>query len=74
MKMKFSNEQMAYIKNTLNIDNIVFSDATKLTDDQVCDIVDKATIRLMRYGFDENYEPTTDGLMCESILDILGDL
>ncbi len=74
MKTEFNNEQITYIKDILKIDNVVSSDATKLTDEQACDIFDKASVRLMVKGFDENYEPTADGLMCESILDILGDL
>lgn len=74
MKTKFNNNQIEYIKNTLKVNDILFSDAKKLTDVQVCNIFDKATVYLMEHGFNENYEPTTDGLMCESILDILGDL
>lgn len=48
--------------------------ASQLSDEQVCSIFEKASVRLMMYGFDEEYEPTYNGLMCESILDILGDL
>ncbi len=73
MIKKFSNEQLDYINNILQERNIS-NDATKLSDEQVCDLFEKTSIYLMKHGFDKNYDPTSDGLMCESILDILGDL
>lgn len=30
--------------------------------------------RLMYSGFDKDYNPTKEGLICESILDIFGDM
>lgn len=72
--MNFDKVQKSYIKNVLEINWTVPNNLYNLSDDEVCEIVEKATIRLMVHGFDEEYEPTYDGLMCESILDILGDL
>ena len=74
MNTKFSEKQIKYIKDVLNEKSNISIDALKLSDDQVCSIFEKASVRLMVYGFDKEYEPTYDGLMCESILDILGDL
>ena len=73
MTKKFNEEQMNYIKSILQENNIP-NDIIKLSDDQVCSLFEKASIYLMKHGFNKNYEPTNDGLMCESILDILGDL
>ncbi|MGN8627726.1 hypothetical protein [Bulleidia sp. HCP3S3_F2] len=74
MNTKFSEKQIKYIKDVLNEKSSISMDASNLSDEQVCSIFDKATVRLMEHGFDEEYEPTYDGTMCESILDILGDL
>lgn len=75
MNTKFSEKQIKYIKEVLNEKSNISAYASKLSDEQVCSIFDKATIRLMEHGFTgEDYEPTGEGLMCESILDILGDL
>ena len=65
----FTNEQMAYIRHlgfNKNID--------ELTDDDWCDLEDLVADRLAYVGFDANYNPTTEGLMCESILDKLSEL
>ena len=44
-------------------------------DDLTCDdwieIEDVVSEILCFCGFDKNYEPTKDGIMCESILDII---
>ena len=73
--MKFSDDQKKYINQTLLIKWEIPDDLILLRDSQVCEIVEKATVRLCEHGFvGKNYEPTNDGLMCESILDILGDL
>ena len=74
MNIKFSESQIKYIKNVLNEKSSIPMNASKLSDEQVCSIFEKASVRLMVYGFDNEYEPTYDGLMCESILVILGDL
>ena len=42
-----------------------------LTDAEYDAIEEKVTDHLQRYGFDADYNPTKDGLMCESILDQL---
>ena len=74
MNTQFSEMQIKYIKNVLNEKRSIPMNASQLSDEQVCSIFEKTSVRLMMYGFDEEYEPTYNGLMCESILDILGDL
>ena len=42
-----------------------------LTDNEKIVIEDKVSNYLQINGFDEEYKPTREGLMCESILDLL---
>ena len=42
-----------------------------LSDDEAVQIEDKVADCLMERGFDESYEPTKLGLLCEGILDKL---
>lgn len=42
------------------------------TDEDYIELEDKVSERLQTVGFDENYNPTEEGKMCESILDLLG--
>lgn len=66
--MKFSEQQIAFMKE-IGID----VDFDKLTDEYMVIIEDKVANELETKGFDEDYEPTEIGKMCESILDILND-
>ena len=66
--MKFSEQQIAFMKE-IGID----VDFDKLTDEDMVLIEDKVASELETKGFDEDYEPTETGRMCESILDILND-
>lgn len=66
--MKFSEQQIAFMKE-IGID----VDFDKLTDEDMVIIEDKVANELETKGFDEDYEPTEIGKMCESILDILND-
>lgn len=43
----------------------------KISDDEFATIEEKVSIHLQKKGFDEDYKPTKEGLMCESILDKL---
>ena len=71
--MKFSRKQIIFI-NELGIKDDLIGDIEKMSDETIWSISDKVSVHLMIHGFDEDYKPTKDGLMCESILDILGDL
>lgn len=65
----FSNDQVVYIRSlgfSKNFD--------ELTNDDWCDLEDLVADRLAYAGFDVNYNPTKEGLMCESILDRLSEL
>ena len=43
----------------------------KISDDEFVMIEDKVSAYLQKNGFDEEYKPTKEGLMCEAILDHL---
>ena len=43
----------------------------QITDDQADELRDCCTDRLDKYGFDESYEPTTEGKKLESLIDKL---
>lgn len=60
----FTDEQIRYMKKELGLD-LNFSD---LSDDDWVEIEDVVADRLGRSGFDKDYNPTADGLMCESII------
>ncbi len=44
---------------------------TQLSDEQLCEIEDKVGDFLVLKCLDQEYTPTADGLLCESILDKL---
>ena len=46
-------------------------DFNNLSDEDLIQIEDTVADELQYSGFDENYKPTSVGLMCESILDEL---
>lgn len=66
MKLSFNEEQTALIKRL----GVSFDVSTDLNDDQLCELEDAVAEHLQLYGFDEQYNPTDVGLMCESIIDI----
>ncbi len=72
--MKLDKEQVEYINNILNIKFDINTDINKMDLYEANDVIDALEIRLMEKGFDENYEPTIDGLMCESILDAFSEV
>lgn len=65
----FTKEQIDYM-HSLGF-NVDFDHAT---DDELIEIEEVVTDRLTYAGFDEDYQPTSEGLMCESILDALADI
>ena len=44
------------------------------SDDEIIELDELIADRLMYSGFDEDYNPTKEGIICESILDIFGDM
>ena len=64
--MKFNESQIDFIKSIglkLDFEN--------MTDDNLVEIENKVALTLQKLGFDENYQVTDVGRMCESILDQL---
>ncbi|MBE5813971.1 MAG: hypothetical protein E7320_02025 [Clostridiales bacterium] len=62
----FSEAEKVFLKSigiNANFDTI--------SDDEFATIEEKVSEHLQKRGFDEEYEPTKEGLMCESILDKL---
>jgi hypothetical protein len=62
----FNNKQKEFMKEigiSVNFDH--------LTDDDYIAIEETVSEWLQKNGFDKGYNPTDDGLMCESILDEL---
>lgn len=72
--MKLNIEQVEYINSTLNISFNKETDLNKMDSYKANDIITALEVRLMEKGFDKNYDPTEDGLMCESILDAFGEV
>ncbi|WP_313758463.1 hypothetical protein [Tissierella sp.] len=44
------------------------------SDDEILELEDLIADRLMYSGFDEDYNPNEEGKICESILDVFGDM
>lgn len=65
--MKFNENQIEFMKK-IGI-SINFND--NLSDSDYDLIEEKVSDYLQKNGFDENYEPTEEGTMCEAILDML---
>lgn len=62
----FSKEQIVFMESLgLNID------FANLSEDDFMKIEDLVSCKLQKSGFDENENITSDGRMCESILDEL---
>lgn len=64
----FTKEQVQYLRDVLKL-QYDFSDQDALTVDEWMDIEDTVANHLQYCGFDENYKPTSDGVMCESLID-----
>lgn len=65
--MILKKEHLEFLK-TLGIS----TDVSNSTEDTVCyEIEEKVSAFLQKYGFDENYSLTPNGILCEEILDIL---
>lgn len=61
----FTKKQISFMRN--NGINIDFD--KKLSDSDYIEIEEKVSRLLQIQGFDEKYEPTQIGLMCEKIID-----
>jgi len=44
------------------------------SDDEILELEDLIAERLMYSGFDDEYNPNDEGRLCESILDVFGDM
>nr|DAY66545.1 MAG TPA: hypothetical protein [Caudoviricetes sp.] len=64
--MKFNEKQIEFMRNI----GIVV-DFEKLSDADLVLIEEKVADRLETSGFDEDYNVTDEGKMCESILDMI---
>lgn len=51
-----------------------FIEGRDYSDDEILELEDLIADRLMDSGFDEDYNPNEKGKICESILDIFGDM
>jgi len=65
--MKFNQNQIEFLKR-IGV-SINLSDSLSDSDYEL--IETKVSEHLQKQGFDKDYEPTKDGKMCESILDML---
>ena len=72
---------MEKIKHLFNEDQLnMFKEIGKsiedrdYSDDEILELEDLIADRLMHSGFDKNYNPNEEGKICESILDIFGDM
>ena len=64
MKNKLNRKQMKFLSH-------IGIKASSIKDMDEADLEEKVSVYLQMYGFDENYEPTEEGKICESILDML---
>ena len=65
--LNFSPEQIEFIESL----NIKVKSFAHLSDKELVEIEENVADYLQIKGFDANYEPTKEGLLCESIIDIL---
>ncbi len=52
----------------------IFMEENNIDSDNLVQVFEKTDEMLIKKGFDENYNPTEIGVMCESILDTLVDM
>ena len=65
----FNNEQINFMKKIGLLINF-----KKPSDKEFTQIEETTSRYLQEKGFDDNYNPTKEGIICEEILDILGAL
>lgn len=65
--MEFNKNQIEFMKRI----GISINFSNKLSDSDYVLIEEKVSEHLQKYGFDDKYEPTEEGKICESILDML---
>lgn len=65
--MKFSENQIEFMKKI----GISINSFNNPSDEDVDVIEEKVSEHLQKNGFNKDYSTTTDGEMCESILDML---
>jgi hypothetical protein len=70
MKLNFNEEQVELIKK-LDLD---FDASGELSDDEIFEIDEKISDYFASHGLGDNDKVNKIGLVCESIMDILGDL
>jgi len=68
--MIFSEKQLEFLESI----DIFIESNNEISDDEIFLIEDEVSDLLQRKGFDSDYQPTELGLMCESILDVIGEL
>lgn len=67
MKIKFSDRQQTLLKRL----DLPFDINADLSDDEICILAESVADYLEMHGLDKKYEPTAEGAICESILDLL---
>lgn len=65
--MKFNQNQIEFLKKL----GVSINQSQHLSEADYELIEAKVSEHLQKQGFDKDYEPTKDGKMCESILDML---
>jgi len=65
-----NKQQIAFLKKI----GVTLDFSNKLSDDEIADLEDRVAEYLELHGFDEEYNPTEEGLICESILDTIDTL
>jgi|GEM_PF-927582 len=70
MKLIFNDEQRKLLNKivpNINLDS-------DLTDDELIEMEDELGDHLTLKCLDDNYEPTREGVVCEDLLEILGNI
>lgn len=70
MELKFNKEQIELL-NKIGFD---FDVTSKLSDDEILEIDDKVSDYFAYHGLGDNDTVNGVGLICESIMDVLGEL
>ena len=69
MKLPFEKRHIDAAKEM----GVAFDISGDLSDAEIVELMDTTAHNLMAHGFDEDYNPTEQGRICEEILDIVGD-
>ena len=67
MNVKFTEDQIAFMRRI----GISIDAASVLSDGELADLEDKLQLYYQANGLDEDYSPTPDGRLCESIIELL---